>query len=204
MKFTDTLTLFATHFVCYWGNVLVTSCIYKNQFRGFAACAQRVLVNQLFWTPLAFAPLLYLCPVSTHPFWHVVYQLPLCICLTDVIFYHLHRLMHHRTFYAYHKDHHLWNIPIGASALYSGAFEHVVVNALPPILAGILAQCNPTVLQLWIGIASANTVLAHAKSPGDHISHHERHQCNYGVGLYLCDRLYGTYVSPTSPTCLQR
>lgn len=195
MLWVDAVWIFAIHLSAYWGSVVWTGYVYENQFRSFDKCVRKVLYNQLVWTPLTIGPLLLLaCPTFVDmPVWMGVVQLPLCVCVTDIIFYHLHRMMHWPSLYPYHKEHHAWRTPIGASALYADAFEHIVVNVLPPLLAGVLLRCHPWVMCLWVGVASANTVVAHAK-PGQHADHHEKFKGNYGVGLMLCDRLYGTYI----------
>lgn len=182
--------MFGIHLSAYWGSVL---CVCKKHETCFS-CVRKVLWNQLVVTPLTLGPLLLVaCPTFVDtPVWMGVLQVPLCVCVTDLLFYHLHRLMHCPFLYPFHKEHHVWRTPIAASALYAGAFEHVVLNASPPLLAAVLLRCHPFIMCLWVGLATCNTVLAHSNS-GQHSCHHKHSKCNFGVGLMLCDRLYGTY-----------
>jgi methylsterol monooxygenase len=44
----------------------------------------------------------------------------------DTIFYHSHRMLHHRFLYKHiHKKHHEWTAPIAACSAYSHPLEHV-------------------------------------------------------------------------------
>ncbi len=47
----------------------------------------------------------------------------------DIIFYHGHRMLHHRQLYKHiHKKHHEWQAPIAAAAIYAHPLEHSVTG----------------------------------------------------------------------------
>ena len=179
--------VYTAHITGYWATVLVTCAMDPKQWS--TACAKVIIRNQLFFTPLV-APLL-LATTSQRETPCLLWQIPAAVVLTDLFFYPLHRMLHHPKLYAMHAAHHAWETPIGMSALYADPFEHCIVNMVPPLLGGMLVGMNPTVMALWAGAASANTVWAHAW-PGQHTDHHRLRTKNYGVGLMLLDRTLGT------------
>lgn len=193
--------LYLLHVLSYWLAVLVCSLIYRNQLRHISKCVRRVATNQLFGTPLLMPLLLWYQPpphpaTTTLSSWpEVVTCLLSCVLLTDLFFWHFHYAMHRfDALYSLHRAHHgLWNHPVAASALYAGLFEHVVVNSLPPVLAAVLSNATAPFMGAWIVAISVNVVVSHAQPEGQHALHHERHDCNFGVGFMLTDRLYGTF-----------
>ena len=154
-------------------------------------CVVKVLKNQIIYTPIL-SPILYYYNNAELSINHIVWQLPTAVIVTDIIFYPLHRIMHHPKLYKYHAAHHIWDPPMACSALYSDPFEHCYINILPPLLASIITQMNFIVMCIWFFLATLNTVLAHSYE-GTHTIHHKYRAYNYGVGLMTMDRIFKTY-----------
>ncbi|MBD52810.1 MAG: hypothetical protein CL450_05890 [Acidimicrobiaceae bacterium] len=187
-------SVYAAHMLGYWVTVLGTIAWDVEQCNFL--CAKKVMTNMTAWTIPAVALFAWLVPDYSHlSLAHGLWQLPGCVLLTDVLFYYPHRALHSfRSLYALHKAHHRWRRTMGMAALYADPFEHLVVNTTPPLAAALLLHAHPWVVAAWACIASANTVIAHAKE-GQHIDHHFHHNKNFGVGLMLCDRLHGTLLA---------
>ena len=189
MELADITVIYVLHLVGYW--LPVAAYYLQDPRRWSLECALTVLRNHVLYTPFLL-PLLVYSPSSHLRTLHIVWQIPLGILLTDVMFYPLHRLLHLPRLYRYHAAHHTWEVPIPASALYADAFEHCFVNMLPPVLAILITRMNIWVAGIWALIGSINTVVAHAQE-GQHTDHHRYRNCNYGVGLMLMDRVFNTY-----------
>lgn len=186
--------VYAAHLFGYWLTVLGTIALDLTQWN--RNCAKKVMTNMTVYTIPAALLLSCMMPEYNHlSLIHGIWQLPGCVLLTDVLFYYPHRALHTiRCLYPLHKAHHKWRRTMGMAALYADPFEHLVVNTAPPLAAALLLRSHPWVVAVWAGIASANTVIAHAKE-GQHIDHHFHHNKNFGVGLMLCDRLHGTLLA---------
>lgn len=186
--------VYMAHMIGYWATVLGTIAWDRDQCD--AHCANKVMTSMTAYTIPATALFAWLVPEYGHhlSLVHGIWQLPACVVLTDVLFYYPHRMLHtFQCLYPLHKAHHKWHRTMGMAALYADPFEHLVVNTTPPLAAALLLRAHPWVVAAWAFIASANTVIAHAKE-GQHIDHHFHRNKNFGVGLMLCDRLHGTLL----------
>lgn len=121
------------------------------------------------------------------------------ILVEEVLFYYLHRLMHHPKLYKYiHKQHHEYTAPIGLAAIYCHPFEHLLVNLLPLFLGPTIMHSHPLMAFAWMFLASFNTVNSHSgweflhwPSPIMHDWHHYSFTENYGLMGWL-DAFHGT------------
>lgn len=128
--------------------------------------------------------------------------------ISEIWFYYMHRLMHHKYFYKWHSDHHAFIQSYALAGLYCSTIEMILVNQLSVaipfqilglsieeiIFANIIVALNVlrghaglyfrTDLPKWIPI--------YVISGLDHDIHHHTLTSNYGV-LYLLDRAHGTY-----------
>ena len=119
--------------------------------------------------------------------------------LIDVVFYSLHRLLHHRWFYRYHKKHHELLDPIGIGAVYSHPIDFIVGLTLPVILPCILVSAHLyTVLFILTVSVSNSIIVSHSgynifaiKKYNPHHIHHTKFKYNYGTMLFM-DKLFGT------------
>ncbi len=189
--------LYAAHMIGYWGSVAVCTRLYPRNVTVFALwCALEVIKNQVLFTPLIAGPLFYMWPESLDFRQNAIWQFPVMFVMSDVIFYHFHRLFHLPGMFQYHKKHHVWSRPLGMLALYADAAEHCIVNTVPPLLAAMLVKADFGCLLIWISLISVHTVISHS-SEGEHYLHHRDRKVNFGTGFKICDRLYGTYKAPS-------
>lgn len=119
-----------------------------------------------------------------------VRQWAFMILLHEIIFYHIHGLLHLPYFYKFHKLHHSWINPIPHITLYASYFENAVLNFFPVIISPIIVGLNPYYLPLWTVTATLSGVISHSLTY-EHDIHHQKFVYNYGV-IGLCDYLYGT------------
>lgn len=185
--------LFFTHIICYWSTVL----FYTYKFNQWAEeswyVVKNVLFNQFLITPM-YWPLFLNYPEPLPPR-HIIWQLPAIVVLTDFIFYVCHRVFHYnKTLYVHiHEQHHEYDPPIAPAALYSHPIEHLCINLSSTIFPMFIVRASLPVALLWTTIASINVVVAHSDIHGGaHTGHHKYKTCNYGVGLLVFDRIFGT------------
>ncbi len=194
------LQLFLVHIVSYWCAVALYTIpwgqLEPTQWPKDAAhlVVKQVLKNQFVYTSVYIVPFAYYpTPLSG---WHGVWQLPVIVVLTDVFFYVMHRVVHIKPLYKHiHAMHHDFKIPIAVAALYAHPLEHIFVNILIAVAPLFVVRANFIVAVLWTAIASVNTVVAHSATKKDqpHGLHHRYYNCNYGVGLFLMDHVFGTW-----------
>jgi sterol desaturase/sphingolipid hydroxylase (fatty acid hydroxylase superfamily) len=68
-------------------------------------------------------------------FYQYFFQIMLCSFLNDLLFYFIHRLLHHESIYLLiHKKHHEYNSTISYAAEYSNLIEQLLANFLPTFL----------------------------------------------------------------------
>ena len=195
--------LFLVHFITYWimSFIFFIYDVLYNRIKGrnYEYISIVVLLNQIFLSlPLVLFFDYYFPFERELCILHGIWQIPCLIILHDILFYHLHRLMHTRFFYKFHKTHHKIKNVIGVGALYAGSIEHIFVNMLPAYLPPFILQMNYFLILLWIIISTISTITIHSGYnyfDKRHEYHHENLKVNFGLGLYLCDRLYGTYKS---------
>ena len=185
----DPFPIYLVHMASYWGSVCLVHLIKGQQFpNNWGVYATRVLMLQLLITPM-FAPLVALLSSPLEKDMHAAWQLPLCAVLTEVIFSPIHLVIHRSKFLYRHVHalHHSKKPYIGVCALYATVYEHVILNMLPPLLAGLVARCNTWVACVWVAAATSNTVWVHSYNSNHH-RHHANPASNYGIGTYLMDK----------------
>lgn len=119
----------------------------------------------------------------------------LWIAGTDVFFYTIHFLFHHRYFYAYHKIHHTYKYTYGMGAIYAHPSEFYLANLLPAALPMFIFKI-PLWLCDWIVLFSTffTIVISHGgfkiRMGRSHLNHHLKF--NYNYGLLKMDQIMGT------------
>ncbi len=115
--------------------------------------------------------------------------------LTNMLFYLLHRILHHPQIYKYiHYKHHEFVEPVAAATYYSHPIEHLFANILSFLIPFILIGTNYFIMMILIIFVTAITVLEHSIYIrfNDHILHHKFYKYNFSFGSYI-DRIFQTH-----------
>ena len=195
--------VFLIHLTCYWIMVYLYD---KNVIYDWTILLDEPvrlsLKNQFFYTYPTINIIFSYYPENYENFLSSLLYIPLLAVYNDIYFFVMHRPLHTKYLYKYHKSHHTGKTRV-AKSLDSDMLEHIVGN-LGSFFSGIfLLQyfgyiMNVYVLFLWVGIATVNVCVSHIgedklSNTNPHYIHHKRRKCNYGSGIYLMDRLVGTY-----------
>lgn len=138
-------------------------------------------------------------PYSVPSIWGLLGHLFAAVLGHDVMFYHVHRFLHHRLIYKHiHKGHHEWTAPIAAATYYSHPLEHILAGSVPTS-AGFMFTV-PQIPVMWIWYTWLTWMGMHDHS-GYHFPimysnefhdfHHLRFHTCFGF-LTFWDWLYGT------------
>jgi len=194
-----TIITFGLHFLSYWTMVYN----YDTEFDKYYVTALRnSLRNQIFVTLPATALLFVWYPIEYNNFLYSVACLPVIIVCGDIYFYLSHRPLHSKYLWSFHKSHHRSKVCV-AKSLDADIVEHLISN-LGSFVAGFIVLyyfnfiVNIYVVHLWTVIATTNTCISHSagRAPFDtgiHHIHHKSLKYNFGTGLYILDRIMGSY-----------
>jgi sterol desaturase/sphingolipid hydroxylase (fatty acid hydroxylase superfamily) len=193
--------------------------------RDIASTSVNVLFTGTLATPL-FTPIVVFLPEllfgrsvffgaseQLGPLW---LQLILAPLLYELIKYVIHRTQHIVPFlWELHSYHHSVTDLKASNTFVSHPIDFALRNVLPPVLLGYIGF-NPTAIVFGAGLTVAASLMSHCGAglhagwlnrvfvtPEVHRWHHSakvpdghRYSVNYGVGLILWDRLFGTYYLP--------
>ena len=194
------LILFFIHIICYWSMVfLYDENIPKKDFNNAVTSS---LKNQILYTLPSTVYFFNSYPIEYNNFFLSIGYLPILIITSDCYFYITHRPLHTKWLYHLHKHHHTGKICV-AKSLDANGLEHLFGN-LGSFIIGIVLLwylnhiINIYVVGSWVVIATINTCISHSNfqcklDSGSHFLHHKYRKCNYGFGLYLMDRITGTF-----------
>ena len=187
---------FLIHFLIYWFMVLVFDDVYdtkafKDSFK-----------NQILLTlPLSILFFNYY-PIEYNNIFISFACVPLIVVISDIYFYCTHRPLHTSLLWKYHKTHHHNTVSI-AKSLDADIVEHAVGNLGSFIIGFIVLRhwgiiFNIYIFHIWAIISTISTCASHSgkKILGDsgvHEIHHKYLKYNFGTGLYIVDRIMGTY-----------
>lgn len=115
----------------------------------------------------------------------------LCVFLREIIFYYVHRLLHHPFLYpAVHKPHHRFTAPVALAAQYATVTEHILANILPLALPPQILKCHAITTWVFLAFSLLETTTVHSGydffsgSAKMHDLHHEKFVVCFGtVGL---------------------
>ena len=125
---------------------------------------------------------------------HILYVLIIWILIADAIFTFTHMLLHTKYLYWLHKQHHSNNPSFSTSTFDSHIVEYLFGNVSTGLIPMLIVPGSDIAQIIWLVGANINTVAGHHME-GPHMVHHKLLKYNYGQGLYLWDRLLGTYVN---------
>lgn len=140
------------------------------------------------------------------------WQLAVAIVFNNIMFYWVHRALHHRSIYRFiHKQHHQFKTTIGIAAEHAHPVEQLLANAIPLVAGPLVVNMHFVAWWAYLIIREYETIDAHsgydfpwspfAQLPGgsgaDFHDYHHLHfnKGNYGGAFFrFWDRLCGTDV----------
>jgi len=142
--------------------------------------------------------------ISDYGYVYLVFSVILFVMFTDSVIYWIHRILHHRWFYPFHKLHHRYKqtTPYSAFSFHpldgflQGLPYHMFVFIFP--MHRILYLVALTTVGLW-------TMNIHDRVPfhwygvngaAHHTVHHTKFNFNYGQYFTFWDIICGTYLDP--------
>ena len=197
------LIMFGLHILSYWGMVYAYDIKKQNlKITPFIAAVKNSLRNQICVTLPATFLFLQWYPIQYDNLLYSIVSLPIIIISGDVYFYLSHRPLHTKYLWHLHKVHHQGKVCV-AKSLDADILEHLLGN-LGSFIAGFIFLryfnfiVNIYVIYFSTLLATINTCISHSagRAPFDsgiHHLHHKRLKYNFGTGLYLMDRLMGSY-----------
>jgi len=121
-------------------------------------------------------------------FFKLTRDLFLCIMAREVLFYYVHRGLHHPIIYQYiHKTHHLFPCPVTWTSQYAHPVEHLLANVMPVMLPLILLKSHQVTAWAFTGTATLEAVIDHSGydffggAARAHDRYHERSRDDYGT-----------------------
>jgi sterol desaturase/sphingolipid hydroxylase (fatty acid hydroxylase superfamily) len=121
--------------------------------------------------------------------------------ISAILFFHIHRLLHHPTIYRFlHYIHHEYSEPQAKVAYHAHPIEQVILNILPVYIPLVTFQVCQSDAFFYVILAHISGFLAHINwyDPGligiffdeYHLKHHKKHNVNYGLADGYMDRIY--------------
>ncbi|XP_063709362.1 fatty acid hydroxylase domain-containing protein 2-like [Culicoides brevitarsis] len=179
----------------------------KLTFQTFKLMSKRVLFNQfIVQFPLGFI----LCPLIPYKdmifgLHHIpsvkefIVQFLICYILREILFYYIHRLLHHRYFYEnFHKQHHQFLADTAISAINCSAIDHLCTNSIPIVAGPALMKSSFVLTTFWFVFITFSALQDHSGyefpwyfSLRRHYGHHKSFNKNYGI-IGLMDWIHGT------------
>jgi Delta7-sterol 5-desaturase len=134
------------------------------------------------------------------------------ILLTDLMFYWVHRLMHHpKIYFSVHEMHHQHIATSVWSSFYFSKSELILNWMFVVMLPLCLFSIHYHTFNLYLIVISLSLVKSHSGinigeiyTSSYHDIHHVKFNLNYGSSLAIWDKLFGTYAKLTYWTTVQK
>jgi sterol desaturase/sphingolipid hydroxylase (fatty acid hydroxylase superfamily) len=126
----------------------------------------------------------------------LIYYINIHYFFIETYFYFIHRSFH-IWYYYNHKKHHQSIYLVAAAGFNADLIEHIILNIGSLSTSVILFGIYDWLFIILIFLGTINTCSAHSGyiNSFDHFIHHNKLNYNYGFGLYIWDRIFGTYYS---------
>jgi len=163
----------------------------------------KIVLNVLFNVFIASIPAIYVFNnLLNNSNYHLLQNLPLAgkyLCmplLVDVLFYSVHRILHTKYLFYFHKRHHELIHPVGIGSFYMSLVEFYGALVFPIFGPLVLLGSNSYHTHLWITFTVFNGIcIAHSNTKNlseFHDYHHNKIKgYNYGIDIFM-DRLLRT------------
>ncbi len=140
-----------------------------------------------------------------NPNYHLLSGLPLygkylaMPLLVDIMFYTVHRLLHNKYLFYFHKRHHELTSPVGIGSFYMSPVEFYCAIVIPIFGPLVLLGANSINSHLWLTFSVFNGMcVAHSNTKNFSEFHDYHHNAkgyfkyNFGIDIFM-DRLLGTH-----------
>ena len=200
------MSLLSDHLTLHWLAIasvwLVESCVSYMMQRATGTQSQptrqtgQAVIKQVIINQLCSAPVLICLNEQFEPGplldYKNIIKVPLCIVITEVIFYYTHQLFHLTWLSRFHVKHHSQS-PSTAATFYCHPVEMIALNIAPLALGAMFAGLNWSTMRLLHAAAMINTMLySHSEySDGPHTAHHHNVGKNFGIMGWL-DMMHNT------------
>ena len=136
-------------------------------------------------------------PINNYEYYDL-YRIIFYFLYSETHFYVVHRLLHYKLFYKYiHKEHHNNIIVVSINGLDSGIIEHIILNLGSITFPYLLFGGSQFLLFVTVILGIYSNVSSHSgyKNFSElHDYHHQYNKKNYGIHLYLWDRIFNTFM----------
>ena len=149
-----------------------------------------LFTNVFIYLPLSLFLTLTIQPIEQnyYSFARETFHIFLNIAFGEIWFYTLHRLMHTKYLYKYHKMHHEVKETIGIRALYAHPFDAIIVNMGSIYVLHLLLQFSAFQVYLVGTCATINTIInSHSSKRQNlfHQIHHLKFNVNFGLDIFM-------------------
>ena len=206
-------------FFVFWGTYFVAAGFFPNNqviTRPIAKITSQkvakrllsnVLISSMVVPMISYIPTIVILPYTWYGY---TFKYILMLLISEIWFYYMHRLMHHKLFYKWHADHHSFIQSYATAGLYCSWVEMILVNQLTIAIPLQLLNFSLIEIMFISMLVALNVLKGHAvlhlrtdvpkwipeilSQSWDHDIHHKIMVKNFGI-LYLLDRIHGTYSS---------